>query len=123
MKIKLLIVSFIFLSFSVHAQNDSIENKIVDTIFKLKEVKQRASYIKKVTKGKRHLSIFIEGEPSQENPYYWIKVWEDNGSNFVTHFHFFVYPNPFEIKFYDVVTDTAISLEEWRRQMKNQKSN
>ena len=123
MRKRLLIILVIFLSYTVHAQNSVIEDKIIDTIFKLKEVKQRASYMKKVTNDKRHLSIVINGEPTKEQPYYWIKVWEDNGSSYVTHFNFIVYPNPFEIKYFDAVNDTEISLKEWRRQMKNEKSN
>jgi len=78
--------------------------------------------MKKVTKGKHHLKIGIDGEPTKEQPYYWIKVWEDNGDAFVTIFDFFVYPKPFEIRFYDTIKDTAISLKEWRRQMLNEKS-
>ena len=123
MQIKLLIVSFIFLSFPVHSQNNPIEKKIIDTIFKLKEVKQEADHVEKATKGKRHLGLVIYEKPSKNDPYYWVKAWEDNCSNYVTHFDFFVYTNPFEIKFYDTIEDTAISLKEWRRQMKNQNLN
>jgi len=122
MQIKYLIAWFIFLSFPVHAQETDIENKIVDSIIKLKEVKQRAKYIERVTNGKRHLSIVVYDTPSKEVPYYWVKAWEDNGSNYVTHFNFYVYPSPFEIKFYDTVDDTMISLKEWRRRMKKENS-
>ncbi len=119
MKRKLLLLCFTLLSVLVKAQNNSIENRIIDTILKLKEVKERAEYVEKVTNGKRHLGICIYKNPSKDQPYYWVKAWEDNGSNYVTHFNFYVYRRPFQIKFLDTVEDTVISLKEWRRRMKN----
>jgi hypothetical protein len=123
MQKKLLIMTFIFSFVSAHAQNKTIENKIIDTIFKLKEVKERARYVEKESKGKRHLGIAIYTAPSKHEPYYWVKAWEDNGSSYVTHFNFYVYPKTFTIKFLDTVKDTAISLKQWRLQSKQQKSN
>lgn len=114
-------ISIIFcltlLSIRVQAQNKQKESKILDKIFELKEVRQRAEYIKLASKGERHLSAIIYSKPSKDEPYYWVKVWEDNGDSYVSHFHFFVYPDPFEIKYYNVAEDTAISLEEWRKQL------
>lgn len=123
MQIKYFIAWFIFLSFPVHAQNNAIEEKILDTICKLKEVKQRAIYIEKVTNDTRHLSIVVFDTPSKGAQYYWVKAWEDNGISYYTHFNFFVYLNPFEIKFYDTMDGKVISLKEWRRQLKKKKSN
>jgi len=123
MKVKLFIACLILLNFSAKAQKKTIEDRIIDTVFKIKEVKQMSNLIKKESKGKHHLLLFTNGEPSKETPYYWIKVWEDNGVTTVTIFDFFVYPKTFKIEYYDTVNDTAISLEEWRRQNKKQISN
>jgi len=91
---------------------NQIEEKIIDTIFKLHEVKERAKYIEKQTKNKRHLIIWIADTPNlPEQKYYWIKVGEDNGMNLVTHLNFFVYPD----SNLDVVHDTEINLDTWRR--------
>lgn len=100
------------------ANISKIEEKILDTIFKLSEVRERANYVEKQTKGKRRLTAVIYESASQDVSYYWVKVWEDNGINYVTHFNFYVYPETFEIKYYDAVTDKAISLPEWRRELK-----
>lgn len=100
----------------------AIEDKILDTIFKLPECRERAAYIEKQTKGKRHLSIIIYERPSKGNIYYWVKAWEDNGMSYATHFNFYVYPKPFGIKYYDTVNDKAISLTEWRQQTKQKGS-
>ena len=104
----------------VPTQNKSsvIEEKIIDTIFKLKEFRQRAAYVEKQTKGKRHLEIVIYRRPSKDIPYYWIKAREYNGMSYATHFNFYVYPKPFTIRFYDSVRDTGISLKEWRFKLK-----
>ena len=100
--------------------NDStLEQKIVDTILKLPEVKERAKYIEQQTKGNRHLSIWIEDTPHLPNQnYYWIKAGEDNGTNLVTHFNFYVYSGSMNIVYYDTVSDSTFTLDSWRK-MKN----
>ena len=90
------------------------ENKIIDSLFQLKEIKERQKYIEEQTKGARHLKIWIAAEPDQTNKYYWIKAGEDNGTSLVTHFNFYVYPDSTRIMYYDVVDDKEISLKEWR---------
>lgn len=94
--------------------------KIYDIISALPEVKERAKYIEKETNGDRHLQIMIyKTQKELEREYYWVKAGEDNGTNFVTHFNFYVYPYNkirFEIKHYDTVNDSVIDLETWRKQ-------
>src|ERR1700684_1649130 len=95
-------ISFILISFfaSVYSYSQKpatlplskIENKILDTIAKLKRVKERIAYVEKETKGKRHLKFIIWDKPTKYHPYYWVKVMEDNGLSYYTHFNFYVYP-------------------------------
>ena len=92
-----------------------LESKIIDTIFSLKEVKERQKYIEEQTKGKRHLQIWIADKPNMTNKYYWIKVGEDNGINLVTHFNFNVYPDSMSIMYFDTQNDKEITLKEWRK--------
>lgn len=92
-----------------------IEDKIIDKIFELPEVKERAAYIKKETKGKRNLELWFAARPDENTPYYWVKAGEDNGMSLVTHFDFYVYPKTMTVKFYDVVENKVLSLAEWRR--------
>jgi len=94
------------------------QNRIIDTIFKLAEVQEMQKSIDKQTAGKRSLKIFITDTPTTANNYHWVKVAEDNGSNLVTHFNFFVYPNLVRIMYFDVVADKEMTLEEWRKTMK-----
>jgi hypothetical protein len=96
--------------------NDDVENKIIDTIFKLTEVKERAKYIEEQTKGKRHLKIWVADSPHlPDQKYYWIKVGEDNGTNLVAHFNFYVYPDSMRIMYYDAQSDSELTLNQWRK--------
>ncbi len=99
----------------------TIEKSVIDTVLALPEVKERADYIEQETKGQRHLIVLIAAEPDSINNYYWVKAGEDNGDAFVTHFHFFVYPDSMRIMYYDPVEDAELSLEEWRRQKTDSK--
>ena len=92
-----------------------LENKIIDTIFKLKEIKDRQKYIEHQTKGVRHLQIWIADKPNLTTKYYWIQVGEDNGLNFVTHFNFDVYPDSMRIMFFDKQDDKEVTLMDWRK--------
>lgn len=92
-----------------------LQNRILDTIAKLPEVVKRQQYIEEQTKGERHLTIWISGEPNATSNYYWVNAGEDNGTNLVTHFNFWVYPDSMRILYYDTPNDTAITLEDWRR--------
>jgi hypothetical protein len=95
------------------------ETRITDTILSLPEVQERANYIEKETKGKRHLGVMISETP-QENgkDYYVVKAGEDNGTNWVTHFNFIVYVPTMKITYMDPLSGEEITLDEWRKQPK-----
>jgi len=95
----------------------SIEN-ILDTIWTIDEVNERNSFVKDQSNDKRELMVYINGTPNELNEdYYWVKVAEDNGNAYFTHFDFFVYPN-WSIKFYDRVKDKELTLDNWREELK-----
>ncbi len=96
-------------------QEKIVENKILDTVLSLPEVKSSAAYIEKRTKGKRHLASVIYRKPGNNQPYYWVKVWEDNGYSYVSWYNFYVYPKTFLIKYLDTAKDKAIDLATWRK--------
>ncbi|MDD3739673.1 MAG: hypothetical protein PHH30_00395 [Bacteroidales bacterium] len=94
----------------------TMEEKIIDKVYKLPEIKERAEYIEKETDGERYLQIWIAARPKDTGGYYIVKAGEDNGFSMVTHFDFYVYPETMEIKYYDVITDSELSLAEWRKE-------
>jgi hypothetical protein len=94
------------------------DDMIYDLIFNLPEIKERETYIEQQTHGERHLRLMIAERPqNNEHNYYLVKAGENNEISFVTHFNFYIYPgNSYEIKFYDPVKDTIISIDEWRKE-------
>lgn len=116
MKQRSLLALFMLISCLSLAQKRRNGGKFLDTIFRMKEVQERWSYVEKCSDGKRQLSAIIYSLPTRNQPYYWIKVGEATEFSYVTHFHFFVYPKPLNIKYYDTVRDSAIDLDEWRKE-------
>lgn len=69
------------------------EEKVMNLVWSLPEVIERASYVEKQSQGKRNLKTMIYQRPSDnQKQYFWIKVGEDNNGVFVSHFNFFVIP-------------------------------
>lgn len=100
------------------------DKKAMDLVWELPEVKERAKYVEKQTNGKRKLIIWAcEYIDDAKSDFYWIKVGEDNGNEYVTHFNFYVYAKTQEIKFYDVVNDKIISISKWRKSLINKAVN
>jgi hypothetical protein len=93
------------------------DDAIYDLIFNLPEIKERETYIEQQTHGERRLRLIIVERPqNNEHDYYLVKAGENNEISFVTHFNFYIYPgNDYEIKLYDPVKDTIISIDEWRK--------
>jgi hypothetical protein len=121
-RIILLFLCFAVLSFVAAAQNNKRAGKIIDTLYKIKEVNERFAYVEKQSGGERHLSFVFFTKPTKKDPYYWVKVWEYNSVSNVTHFNFLVYPKPFSIMYYDTVRDTVISIDEWRKEIRSNDS-
>ena len=91
------------------------EDQVVNLIMNLDEVKRKSAMVVKESKGKRHLSTYIETPPTATDPYYWVKVAEDNGGNYVTYYSFGVQARTHAIQYYDAMQDSLISLNQWRK--------
>ena len=98
-----------------HVQLTSTEDKLIDRVWQLPEVKALSDKIAKESKGKRHLTGRISSMPSDDQEYYGISISEDNGEAMATYFEFRVYPDN-SIYYYDVVEDKEWTLKEWRAQ-------
>jgi len=144
MKNTLFIILTVFLctSINIEAQNESLkpvdgisgqsnskndycstEESIVDIIWNLKEVQKRNKYVIKKSNGKRKLTILIYKKPEEtEKEYYWLKVVEDNGSNFYSHYNFFVYPKHMKVVYFDTVNNKEIELKTWQNQLTKNKN-
>jgi len=81
----------------------TIKEKITKEILALPEMKFKKAAIR------------IESEPTDDEPYYTVRGGTDTEDHFATSHWFRVYTTPkFEIKYYDVVSDTEMTLEEYR---------
>lgn len=92
----------------------SVEDQIIEKVYAINEVQELEASVRKKSGGKRNLSLRISTEPSDDQEYYGVTVAEDNGASLATYYEFHVYPD-FDIRFYDVVEDAEITLEEWRK--------
>ncbi|MBS7567068.1 hypothetical protein KHS38_21870 [Mucilaginibacter sp. Bleaf8] len=99
---------------AVHKAALNEEDKVVNLIMDLEEVKSKSAQVEKASQGKRHLATYVETPPSNTDPDYWVKVAEDNGSNYVTYYTFAVNGKTLQIRYYDVAQDSLISIKEWR---------
>jgi len=91
------------------------EEHLVKLIMNLEEVKRKSAIIEQESKGKRHLATYVETLPTADDPNYWIKVAEDNGGSYVTYYTFAVDGKTQLIRYYDVMQDSLLSLEQWRQ--------
>lgn len=116
---KLVVILSILLALDSSAQSKNkkvaLEDKILDTILSLPEVKKEAKRVEQLSHSKRHLADVIYQRPAKDFSYYWVKVWEDNGDGYATYFNFYVHPKTLEIKFYDAINDKLLDLKTWRK--------
>lgn len=91
------------------------EDQLIKLITDLDEVKRKSIQVKKESNGKRHLSTYMDDSPAADDTDYWMKVAEDNGDSYVTYYTFAVDKKTRQIRFYDVLQDSLISLNQWRK--------
>jgi len=92
---------------------------VLNLVAKLPEVINADNYVKKVTNGKRHLFSYVASEPNKDEPYYFVKVAEDNGSAYHTHFIFYVQPKTYQIFYMDTAIDKLIPEKQCRKNFMN----
>ena len=62
-----------------------------------------------------YAAVMIVEEPTADQPYFTVKGGSDMDDHFATSFWFHVYTEPkYEIRLYDIVSDSEMTLEEWR---------
>jgi len=86
---------------------------LLDQIWDLQKIKDRAEYVKKETNGERTLKMRVLEHPNEISPFYWVKVGEDNGMNFVSHFQFAINPQTKEVFYFDEISGEKVPIEAW----------
>jgi len=63
-----------------------------------------------------HAAVMIVEEPTADQPYFTVKGGSNMDDHFATSFWFHVYTEPeYEIRIYDIVSDSEMTLAEWRK--------
>lgn len=91
-------------SFEIADSDNENRTKIMKTIISFPEVIEK------------ECGVWIYESPqTNDKDYYWIKAGKgDLDESYKTDFNFFVYMNPFVVKYYDEKNNKTYSLEEWR---------
>lgn len=85
-------------------KNGNVEGDVITGVLSLPEVRSL-----------ENASAMIVDAPSIAEPYYTVKAGSDLDDHFITSHWFRVYTTPeYEIRVYDVITDTEMTLQEWR---------
>lgn len=95
---------------------DECEKSIWNTDF----IQNLSEEINLKSEGSCRLTSIVLDHQLEENEMIWIKFGEDNGLNFVTYHHFYVYPNQdWAIYYYDPIEDLEMPFITWIEQTKN----
>lgn len=102
---------------TVYRKNE--KDIVFDLLYQLPEVLQYHRYIDSLWGGSKSASMIIAQEPTNDDSHYIIHLGVVN-DRFIPSFTFLVSPNnnP-EVRFFDTVNDTVISLEDWQHQIGN----
>lgn len=66
----------------------------------------------------KNLGVMFISEPSDDEPFYTFKAVEPHQNHLTTLYWFHVYTKPkYEIRYYDIVTDSDCSLADWRKSL------
>jgi hypothetical protein len=119
-KSKVFAVAVLLHGFSrVTAQSAAaMDDAVVKKVMALPEVQKGDAYIDSFSKHQHGISILIQRRPGNGVDYYWLQAGYNGDLRYEPYFNFYVYPPKLTIKFYDTVTDSVYSLEEWRRRLR-----
>ncbi len=99
-------------------KNDSViptlEDKIMNVVMSLPEVKKANAYIDSISKHKKGIAAIIN-EPENGETDYGVRVGYNGDERFEVYYFFYVDPKNFQIKILNIITDSVISVEEWRK--------
>ena len=96
----------------------TVEDRVIDRVYNLPEVRAKDSFIDSITKHKNGISLIIFKYPTKINPYYWVQAGYDNKLRFEPYYNFYVYKENLEVKFYDTITGDILTLEQWRNKIR-----
>ncbi|OKH40534.1 hypothetical protein NIES2119_02680 [[Phormidium ambiguum] IAM M-71] len=101
--------------FSITQTANPESEKVMNLVWRLPEIQQKASEISRLSNGQVRVKIMLENTPTKTEPYYTVRVFEDNPDRIVTLYWFRVNMPGERITVQDEITGEYISLEQWRK--------
>lgn len=110
---------YIILNKSNYSVTDTaIENKILDKLFNLPEVKISSRFIDSLTNHRHGISMRIIQRPNGLKKYYIIDAGYNSSERFENYYNFYVWPDRMIVKVVDSYTGRLLTLTEWRKKRK-----
>lgn len=94
------------------------EKTALNLVWKLPQVQSKAREIERLSKGTIKVGAVVDSSPTPDEPYYTIRIFEDQPDHDSTIYWFRVSSANRLIEVLDVIENKYISLEEWREQLK-----
>jgi hypothetical protein len=94
------------------------EKTALNLVWKLPQVQRKAREIQRLSKGTIKVGAIVDGSPTLNEPYYTIRIFEEQPDHDSTIYWFRVSSTNRVIEALDVIENKYISLEEWRQQLK-----
>jgi hypothetical protein len=100
--------------------SDKYADSAMDVVEKLPEVKYLLARFNKENKDTtHHFALNVPKAPGKDFKYYWVRVGEDTPDHFATYEHFYVDPKDFTVYYYDVTSDSVLTIDQWRKSGKD----
>jgi hypothetical protein len=94
------------------------EKTALNLVWKLPQVQRKAREIQRLSKGTIKVGAIVDASPTPNEPYYTIRIFEEQPEHDSTIYWFRVSSTHRVIEALDVIENKYISLEEWRQQLK-----
>lgn len=100
------------------ANREINQKKALDLVWKLPEVQRKAREIERLSKGSIRVAAIVDGSPTPNEPYYSVRVFEDQPDHNTTIYWFRVLSPSGKIQVLDILENKYITLEAWKEQLK-----
>lgn len=94
---------------------ESVEERIINTVMALPEAEAANRHIDSITNHQKGLASMMD-EPEKGETDYSVRVGYNGDERFETYYFFYVNPSTLRVKILDVITDSIIPIEDWRKQ-------
>ncbi|WP_198161172.1 hypothetical protein [Anabaena sp. CA = ATCC 33047] len=94
----------------------------LNLVWKLPLVQRKAREIQRLSQGKIKVSAIVDSVPTPTQPYYTVRIFEDDPNNYnYTIYWFRVSSSTGVIEALDIIENKYVALEEWRSQIRRRR--